>query len=86
MFVRINPSASGIPIRTIGISTDFCIVIPLVLEGMPPWVVVHSTNKRREVPWRKGSVVYVKGGTHLVCSERGGGIYIIVGAKIKGQS
>lgn len=83
--MRINPSARSIPIRTIGLATDFYIIIPLVLEGMPPWAEVRSIKKRQEVPWRKGSVVYVKGGTDLVCSERGGGLYIMIGGKKKGQ-
>lgn len=80
---RINPSVRKIPIRGIGLPTDYHIIIPLVLQGLPPWAEVRSTKTRLEVPWKKGSVVYIKGGTDLVCSEEGGGIYILIGGKTR---
>ena len=86
MVARINPNARGTSIRRIGLPTDYHIIIPLVPEGLPLWAEVRSIQKRYKVLWRKGSVVYIRGGTDLVCSEAGGGIYILIGGKNKGLS
>jgi len=47
---------------------------------------VQSTKERRKVPWAMGSVVYLKGGTDLVCSEEGGGVYILLGGRKRVRS
>ncbi|KAI4264615.1 MAG: hypothetical protein L6R42_000277 [Xanthoria sp. 1 TBL-2021] len=85
VIARINPSVQKVPSRGIGLPTDYHIVIPLVSQGLPPWAVVRSTKARQKVPWKKGSVVYIKGGTDLICSEEGGGIYIMIGGKTRKQ-
>ena len=86
MIARINASALGVPVRRIGLPTDYHIVIPLIPEGLPPWAEVRSSQIRQKVLWKKGSVVYIRGGTNLVCSEEGGGVYILIGGKNRGSS
>lgn len=83
MVVRINPSDQKIPERRIVLPTDYHVFIPLVLQGFPTWVEGRSTKIRQKVPWRKGSVVCIKGGTNLICTEEGGGIYMVIGGENK---
>ena len=80
---RVNSSAQNHPIRLIRLPTDYHILIPLIIEGLPSWIDVRCIGERRKVPWTKGSAVYLKGGTDLVCSEAGGGVYILIGGKNK---
>lgn len=82
---RINSGAGSVPLRRIRLPTDYHIIIPLVLQGLPRWAEVRSTKTRQELSWKRGSVVYIKGGIDLVCSEEGGGIYILIGVKTKEQ-
>lgn len=83
MVERVNPTLQNHPIRRIRLPTDYHVLIPLVIEGLPRWIEVQSTNERKEVPWSKGSLIYLKGGTDLVCSKEGGGVYILIGGKNK---
>lgn len=83
MVERVNPAVQDHPIRIIRLPTDYHLLIPLVTEGLPRWIEIRSTKERKEVPWSKGSLVYLKGGTDLVCSKEGGGIYILMGGKYK---
>ncbi len=83
MTERVNPTVQNHPIRRIRLPTDYHVLIPLVIEGLPPWIEVLSINERREVPWAKGSLVYLKRGTDLICSKGGGGVYILIGGKNK---
>lgn len=83
MVERVNPAAPKQLSRRIRPPTDYHTLIPLVIEGLPPWIEVQSAKERRKVPWAMGSVVYLKGGTDLVCSEEGGGVYILLGGKNK---
>lgn len=83
MIERVNPSAQKHPIRRIRLPTDYHILIPLIIEGLPSWIEVRCIGERRKVPWTKGSAVYLKGGTDLVCSEKGGGVFILIGGKNK---
>ena len=83
MVERVNPTLQNHPIRRIRLPTDYHVLIPLVTEGLPRWIEVQSTNERKEVPWSKGSLIYLKGGTDLVCSKEGGGVYILIGGKNK---
>ncbi len=83
MIERINSTVQNHPIRRIRLPTDYHVLIPLVIEGLSPWIEVLSINERREVPWAKGSLVYLKGGTDLICSTEGGGVYILMGGKNK---
>ena len=83
MVELVNPAIQDHPIRRIRLPTDYHVLIPLVLEGLPLWIEVLSINERREVPWAKGSLVYLKGGTDLICSKGGGGVYILIGGKNK---
>lgn len=83
MIERVNPSAQKHPIRRIRLPTDYHILIPLIIEGLPSWIEVRCIGERRKVPWTKGSAVYLKGGTDLVCSYEGGGVYILIGGKNK---
>ena len=86
MIERVNSSEHKHPIRRIRLPTDYHTLIPLIIDGLPPWVEVRCINERREIPWAKGLAVYLKGGTDLICSEKGGGVYILVGGKNKPQS
>ena len=83
MVERINPDIQGHEFRRIRLPTDYHVLIPLVIEGLPPCIEVLSIKKRQKVPWAKGSVVYLKGGTDLICSQEGGGVYILLGGKNK---
>ncbi|KAL9127039.1 MAG: hypothetical protein Q9217_004003 [Psora testacea] len=83
MVERVNPTVQNQPIRRIRLPTDYHVLVPLVTEGLPRWIEVRSTNERKEVPWSKGLLVYLKGGTDLVCSKEGGGVYILIGGKNK---
>lgn len=67
--------------RRIRLPTDYHTLIPLVTEGLPRWIEVRAIGGRREVLWTKGAVVYLKGGTDLICSTLGGGVYILIGGK-----
>ena len=75
--VRIKPSVQKILERGIVLPTDYHIIIPLVPQGLPTWAECRSTKERQKVPWRKGSVVCIKGGTNLICTQEGGAIYIV---------
>lgn len=81
MVEHINPTVQNHPIRRIRLPTDYHVLIPLVVQGLPPWIEVRSIKKHQQVPWAKGSVVYLKGGTDLICSKEGGGVYILMGGK-----
>ena len=83
MVERINPTVQDHEFRRIRLPTDYHVLIPLVIEGLPPWIEVRSIKQRQKVPWAKGSVVYVKGGTDLICSKEGGGVYILMGGRNK---
>lgn len=83
MVVRINASVKKIPERRIVLPTDYHIIIPLILQGLPTWAEDRSTKLRQKVPWRKGSVVCVRGGIDLICTEEGGGIYMVIGGENK---
>lgn len=86
MVARINPSIRKTSERGIALPTDYHIIIPLVPQGLPTWAEVRSTKLRQKVPWRKGSVVCIKGGTNLICTEEGEGIYMMIGGENKKQS
>lgn len=77
---RVNSTVQGHRYR---LPTDYHVLIPLVIEGLPPSIEVRSLSQCREVHWTKGAVVYLKGGTDLICSGKGGGIYILIGGKNK---
>ena len=85
MIARINPGVGKASERGIGLPTDYHIIIPLISQGLPTWAESRSTKERQEVPWKKGSVVYVRSGTNLICTEDGGGIYMIIGGETKKQ-
>lgn len=70
-------------LRFIDLPGDYHIIIPLIPQGLPPSVEVRSTKKRTAIPWKKGSVVYFKGETDLVCSAEGGGICIFLAGRFK---
>ena len=80
MVVRIDPDGGRIILPQ-----DYHIIIPLLPKGLPRWVEVRSTKECQELSWRKGSVVYIRGGRDLLCPNEGGGIYILIGAKYKEQ-
>ncbi|KAI4140529.1 MAG: hypothetical protein LQ341_003798 [Variospora aurantia] len=79
----VNLTFQNHPFRRIRLPTDYHVLIPVVIEGLPRWIEVLSINERREVPWAKGSLVYLKGGTDLICLREGGGVYILMGGKKK---
>ncbi|KAI4288915.1 MAG: hypothetical protein L6R35_001826 [Caloplaca aegaea] len=83
MIEGVNLTFQNHPIRRIRLPTDYHVLIPVVIEGLPRWIEVLSINERREVPWAKGSLVYLKGGTDLICSREGGGVYILMGGRKK---
>ena len=83
--VCINATARTTPEFRVRLPTDFHVVIPLVLQGLPTWAESRSTKKCRNVPWRKGSVICIKGGTDFICTQDGRGIYIIIGGESKKQ-
>lgn len=83
MIERISPSAKKYPFRPIRPTTNYHTLIPIITAGLPPRINVRHINKYRDISWAKGSVIYLKGGTDLICSEEGGGIYILVGGKTK---
>ena len=59
---------------------DYIVIAPLVLKGLPPWEGT-STSDMVALEWKLGSLLFIKGGTKLVCSDVGGGIFIVLGAK-----
>lgn len=83
LVMRIEPQNPGDKPRLIELPGDYHIIIPLVLQGLPKWVEVRSTKKRTEIPWKKGSVIYCKGETALVCSAEEQGICVFIGGKFK---
>ena len=83
MVEHVNPTTEDHPFRRIRLPGDYLVLIPLVLQGLPPWIEVLSTKERQAISWAKGSLVYLKGGTDLVCSREGGGVYILIGGKNK---
>ncbi|KAI4167667.1 MAG: hypothetical protein LQ343_007021 [Gyalolechia ehrenbergii] len=85
IIARINPGVQEASERGIGLPTDYHIIIPLVPQGLPTWAESRSTKTRQKVPWKKGSVVCIRGGTNLICTRDGGGIYIMIGGETKKQ-
>jgi len=84
LVMRIEPQKSEQQLlRFIDLPGDYHIIIPLIPQGLPKWVEVRSTKKRTAIPWEKGSVIYCKGETDLVCSAEGQGICIFLGGRFK---
>lgn len=77
---EILPGTSAVN-RSITIPADYLLIVPLVLEGLPRWWKKHSSNHLVPLHWKMRSVLFIKGGTELVCSTDGGGMFIMLGVK-----
>lgn len=69
--------------RSLELPGDYHVIIPLVPQGLPTWVEVRPSGKRTAITWKKGSVVYCRQQTALVCSAEGQGICIFLGGRFK---
>jgi hypothetical protein len=66
--------------RFVELPGDYMVIVPLVLDGLPRWAGTNSSDMV-VLEWKLGSLLFMKGGTKLVCSDVGGGIFIVLGAK-----
>lgn len=85
MVARINSGVDEASERGIGLPSDYHFIIPLASQGLPMWAESRSTKKRQKVLKKKGSVVYIRGGTNLICTKDGGGVYEMIGGETKRQ-
>jgi hypothetical protein len=66
--------------RFVELPGDFMVVVPLVSHGLPGWVGTNSSDMV-VLEWELGSLLFMKGGTKLVCSSVGGWKLFVLGAK-----
>lgn len=77
---EILPGTSSVN-RYITVPADYLLIVPLALEGLPRWGRKHSSNDLVPLHWKMRSVLFIKGGTELVCSSDGGGVFMMLGVK-----
>ena len=83
MVMFINPSKQKLRAINLPSKSKYHIIIPLKIEGLPTWIQLRSTKERWEVPWKKGSVVYMNEKIDFMCSDKGGGLFILIGGEIE---
>ena len=66
--------------RIIGLPGDYVVVAPFVFHGLPRWTGTNPSDMIA-LEWKLGSLLFMKGGTKLVCSGLGGGKLFVLGAK-----
>lgn len=81
--LSLNPAVHNNSICQRRLPTDYPVLISIIIEVLPRWIEVQSTNKRQEVQWTKRSVVYLKTGTNLICSKEDGRVYILIERRIE---
>jgi hypothetical protein len=81
--IEISPGKEDI-LRSLTFPGDYVAIVPLIHKGLPRWAEVPS-NQKVSLGWKKGSLLFLRRGTKLVCSTEGGGLFIVMGVEHEAQ-